>query len=175
MSEPSVHRPAPTRRRLTRLGARLGAVVVALCATIVLAPSPASANPVTIRFQMYAYNECLDSDMWGDAYTHDCGDSNPYQKWIVYSGSRGWQLQSTETGRCLAYTHSWGQAKPHTVECNAAKDEQWWVDYDTTQYVNLVNYSTRKAIQCICNNKGELVMVNPDLGNFAQMFRAINV
>lgn len=62
-----------------------------------------------------------------------------------------------------------------TVECNAASDEQWWVDYDESPYVNLVNYSVRKAIQCRCNDQGELLMLNPDLGNFSQMFRAINV
>jgi Ricin-type beta-trefoil lectin domain len=113
----------------------VAAVLVALTAWLALNPSPAQAG--VRKYKNLATGFCLDSNLAGKAYTHNC-NAGAFQRWNV-TGGKTVRLKNVRTGRCL---DSNTRQQAYTLPCNGGNFQRWRVFYNANGTRTFKNVST---------------------------------
>lgn len=91
------------------------------------APAAATAAPAEALYWIRFADplaRCLDSNLNGDVYTHNCQDGNNYQKWDNYTPGK---FRNKRTGLCLAG----GQSSVFATSCTVNATD--WRTSSTTK------------------------------------------
>ncbi len=132
--------------------ALLSGVLAAACLAVLATPAHAGSG---VAFRDRQTGLCLDGNVRGEIYTHECGGDNPYQHWVLKAvpSTGTFQMRSVKTGLCLSGSGP-GRNELYALRCNSAEHAQRWEQWYISDNVSaLVNYENKLALDSDAKGK----------------------